>query len=351
MMSRREFSSAAITALGTFTAADAVTSAQQPAPSDPSPAPLKTEFLMDIVLDVAAPQSLGTRRIVPVTGGTFEGPKLKGTALGGGGDWILVRPDGASELNVRVTLKTDDDQLIYLTYRGLLYTPKGGEQVLADDPGFRNRFAEIRLADPHHRRRRRTPRAEQGGLQHLSGSLAAEYPSSAVERRANEALDVGAHPLLPANSAGMSDSPTHVPSGVEGAHLVLYDGVCGLCSRLIQFLLEHDHRSVFRFASLQSATGRAMVERFGGNPDDLTSVRVVANYRDEARMFSRSSAALFVARELGWPWKAAAVMGVMPTAILDHIYNLVARTRYALFGRLDVCLTPRPEFRHRFIDP
>jgi predicted DCC family thiol-disulfide oxidoreductase YuxK len=148
----------------------------------------------------------------------------------------------------------------------------------------------------------------------------------------------------------MTDAPTQVPSRAEGAHLVLYDGVCGLCSRLLQFLLDHDHRSVFRFASLQSATGRAMVERFGGNPDDLTSFRVVANYRDEARMFSRSSAALFVARELGWPWKAATAMGVMPAAILDHIYNLVARTRYGLFGRFDVCLTPRPEFRRRFID-
>jgi len=71
-----------------------------------------------------------------VTGGTFEGPKLKGTALGGGGDWIVVRPDGASELNVRVTLRTDDEQLIYLTYRGLLFTPKGGEQYWRTSPIF-----------------------------------------------------------------------------------------------------------------------------------------------------------------------------------------------------------------------
>ena len=109
--------------------------AQQPAASS-APAPLKTEFLMDMILDVGAPQSLGTRRIVPVTGGTFEGPKLKGTALPGGADWILVRPDGVSELNVRVTLKTDDDQLIYITYRGLLFTPKGGEQYWRTTPIF-----------------------------------------------------------------------------------------------------------------------------------------------------------------------------------------------------------------------
>ena len=135
MISRRQFHSAALTALGTFAAADAASGAQQPTTTT-APAPLKTEFLMDVVLDVGAPQNLGTRRIVPVTGGTFEGPKLKGTALSGGADWIQVRPDGVSELNVRVTLKTDDEQLIYLSYRGLLHTPKGGEQYWRTTPIF-----------------------------------------------------------------------------------------------------------------------------------------------------------------------------------------------------------------------
>ena len=134
MYSRREFNSAAgLAAVAAFAANDA-TAAQQPAAS--APAPLKTEFLMDAIFDVATPQTVGPRRIVPVTGGTFEGPKLKGTALGGGADWILVRPDGVSELSVRVTLKTDDDQLINLTYRGLLFTPKGGELYLRTTPVF-----------------------------------------------------------------------------------------------------------------------------------------------------------------------------------------------------------------------
>src|SRR5439155_8214298 len=100
----------------------------------------------------------------------------------------------------------------------------------------------------------------------------------------------------------MTDSPAQAPvdahdaaQEAEGTHLVLYDGVCGLCSRLLQFLLAHDHRSVFKFASLQSATGRALVERCGGNPDDLTSFYVFANYRtSDARVFTRGAAALFV---------------------------------------------------------
>jgi len=136
----------------------------------------------------------------------------------------------------------------------------------------------------------------------------------------------------------------------EGAHLVLYDGVCGLCSRLLQFLLKHDRRAVFSFASLQSEVGKTMVERLGGNPNELTSFHVLANYRaDDAQMFSRSKAALFVAGELGWPWKMAVLMRILPNVILDHVYNVVARNRYRVFGRYEQCLIPRPEFRRRFV--
>src|SRR4029453_6823322 len=108
------------------------------------------------------------------------------------------------------------------------------------------------------------------------------------------------------------------PSGSEGTHLVLYDGVCALCNGLVQFLLTHDRRGIFRFASLQSAIGQAIVKRFGGNPEDLTSFYMVANYRtDKAKALTRSRAALFVISELGWPWKFARVIEVLPTAILD----------------------------------
>jgi predicted DCC family thiol-disulfide oxidoreductase YuxK len=149
----------------------------------------------------------------------------------------------------------------------------------------------------------------------------------------------------------MTGSPAQVPPLAEGAHLVLYDGVCGLCSRLLQFLLTHDRRAVFTFASLQSAVGRATVEQFGADPNELASFHVLADYRtNHVQMFSRSSAALFVAGQLGWPWKAAVLARVLPTAILDHAYNVVARNRYRMFGRFDQCVTPRPEFRGRFVE-
>jgi predicted DCC family thiol-disulfide oxidoreductase YuxK len=144
---------------------------------------------------------------------------------------------------------------------------------------------------------------------------------------------------------------TQAPSDDKGAHLVLYDGVCGLCNRLLQFLLVHDGRAVFDFASLQSATGQALVKRCGGNPLDLTTFYVIANYRTSgARAFTKSAAALFVAGELGWPWKAMRIAGVLPNALLDSVYDLIARTRYRVFGRYEQCPMPRPEFTRRFVD-
>jgi predicted DCC family thiol-disulfide oxidoreductase YuxK len=125
---------------------------------------------------------------------------------------------------------------------------------------------------------------------------------------------------------------------VADRHLVLYDGVCGLCSRLRRFLSARDPYRVFDFASLQSETGRAVVSRAGGDPDDLTSFYVVANHGSAgARVLAKSRAALFVAARLGWPWKAACVLGALPTALLDRGYDVIARNRYRVFGRLDAC--------------
>ena len=149
----------------------------------------------------------------------------------------------------------------------------------------------------------------------------------------------------------MTDSATQPGTAGKGDHLVLYDGVCGLCNGLLQFLLTHDRRGVFAFASLQSRTGRTVVEHLGGEPADLTSFYVLANYQtNRSRTLARSKAALFVAGQLGWPWKAAVIARVLPDAVLDRAYDVIARNRYRVFGRFEQCLTPRPEFRSRFIE-
>jgi predicted DCC family thiol-disulfide oxidoreductase YuxK len=94
-----------------------------------------------------------------------------------------------------------------------------------------------------------------------------------------------------------------------------------------------------------------MVARSGGNPQDLNSFYVFANFRTpHGRVLTRSDAALFVAGELGWPWKALRVAGLLPVALRDRGYNVIARFRYRFFGRHEQCEIPSPEFRSRFIE-
>jgi predicted DCC family thiol-disulfide oxidoreductase YuxK len=149
----------------------------------------------------------------------------------------------------------------------------------------------------------------------------------------------------------MTNSAAQAPAAGEGQHLLLYDGVCGLCDRLVQFVLTHDARGAFHFAPLQSDTGRAIVEKAGANPDDLTTFYAVRDYgTPRARTLVKGRAAVFVARELGWPWKGAAMLGLLPTLVLDWGYDIVARYRYRIFGRFEQCAIPRPEQRRRFVD-
>ena len=137
----------------------------------------------------------------------------------------------------------------------------------------------------------------------------------------------------------------------EGRHLLLFDGVCALCSWMVQFVLAADRRRVFRFAPLQSAVGRAAVRSLGGDPDALNTLYVIADYRRPgAKGLIKGRAQLFILEALGWPWKAAAIVGILPIAWLDRLYDVVARYRYPVFVQYEQCPLPRPEHRGRFVD-
>lgn len=127
--------------------------------------------------------------------------------------------------------------------------------------------------------------------------------------------------------------------------------MCGLCNRLNVFLLTRDVEGGFVFASLQSQTGQSLLQRFGEATGDLTTFYVVTNYRSESpALLSKSRAALFVVSRLGGFWPALGTFGVLPTAMLDAVYDLIARYRYRFFGRDETCPVPAPEHRQRFID-
>jgi predicted DCC family thiol-disulfide oxidoreductase YuxK len=145
--------------------------------------------------------------------------------------------------------------------------------------------------------------------------------------------------------------PVQAPAPDEITHLVLFDGVCGLCNGLVQFLLKRDHQQVFKFAALQGATGRAVLERVGGGPSLPSSFYVVADYGSgHSRVFTKSDGVLFVAAQLRWPWRVAAVLRVLPRSLRNWLYDALARSRYRFFGRYEQCTVPSPEFQSRFVE-
>ncbi|HEU4884873.1 MAG TPA: thiol-disulfide oxidoreductase DCC family protein [Longimicrobium sp.] len=135
------------------------------------------------------------------------------------------------------------------------------------------------------------------------------------------------------------------PNTAEGP-IVLYDGVCGLCDRSVQLILRNDRRGRFRFAALQSAAGRALLEKFGLSPEALDSVVLV----EGERAWRRSRAALRIARRMDAPWPLLWPLMIVPRPVADFFYNLLARNRYRFFGKLDACMIPPPEVRARFLD-
>ena len=133
--------------------------------------------------------------------------------------------------------------------------------------------------------------------------------------------------------------------------LILYDGVCGLCNRMNQFLLKRDEEDRFRFASLQSDLGRNILRRHGANPDLLDTFYVVENYDSIGeRLLGRSDAALRVVGELDGVWKVFTIGKLLPQFLRDFFYNVVARNRYKVFGQYDACLMPDPMYRKKFLE-
>jgi predicted DCC family thiol-disulfide oxidoreductase YuxK len=134
--------------------------------------------------------------------------------------------------------------------------------------------------------------------------------------------------------------------------ILLYDGVCGLCNRIVQFTLRHDRNAVFRFASLQSVFAASILARHGADPSDLNTFYVVVNHElPDEYLLPRSDAGIFVLKRLPGPWRPTAfLLQLVPRFLRDAVYNVVGRHRYRIFGRFDVCQLPSEQDRNRFLD-
>ena len=139
----------------------------------------------------------------------------------------------------------------------------------------------------------------------------------------------------------LTNSPSH-----QFAPVILFDGVCNLCNGFVRFVIARDLAARFRFAALQSDSARRLLARLdglGGIPDSVVLV-------DRGRVYTRSSAALRIARGLPFPWSLARALIVVPRPLRDWVYDRVARHRYRWFGRKDTCIVPTPDLRARFLE-
>jgi predicted DCC family thiol-disulfide oxidoreductase YuxK len=134
--------------------------------------------------------------------------------------------------------------------------------------------------------------------------------------------------------------------------IILYDGVCGFCNRMVQFILKRDSHDRFRFASLQSEFARHLLRKHGITPGTLDSMYLVLDAgQPYERVQERSTASITIFRELGLFWRALAnLFAILPRGLRDRGYNLVARYRYRLFGKYDTCPLPAGKHRHKFLD-
>jgi predicted DCC family thiol-disulfide oxidoreductase YuxK len=136
------------------------------------------------------------------------------------------------------------------------------------------------------------------------------------------------------------------PKDVDGMPdgLVVFDGVCVLCSGWVRFLLARDNVNFFRFTPIQSPYGRALAQRLGINPETPETNAVII---DGCAYLKCDSAIQALVRLPRWRWVRA--FSILPRPVRDWFYDRVARNRYQLFGKTESCMVPTPELMRRFI--
>ena len=131
--------------------------------------------------------------------------------------------------------------------------------------------------------------------------------------------------------------------------ILLFDGVCNLCSKAVHFILDHETAPEIRFVSLQSDKGKELLATHGlshlvaeADPESLVLI-------EDGHAYERSSGALRVARYLRAPWRWGRIAWIVPRFLRDLVYRFIAKNRYAWFGKTDSCLVPTKELKARFI--
>ena len=133
---------------------------------------------------------------------------------------------------------------------------------------------------------------------------------------------------------------------IRSQHIVLFDGVCNLCNGSVIFILKHEPSPLFRFASIQSETGKELL-KWCRLPQDFNDAVI---YIENGIVHLGSTAALKIGQRLKFPWSMISSMGLLvPKFIRDWAYNQIGKHRYQWFGKRDVCMIPTKELKTRFL--
>lgn len=137
-----------------------------------------------------------------------------------------------------------------------------------------------------------------------------------------------------------------VPPFPDDHPVLIYDGICAMCSAWVQFALRHDKRGRFRYIAAQSALGRALYMHYGMDPEHYESNVVL----EDGRAWFKSESSIRMMTGLGFPWTLTAAARILPRAWRDRFYDFIAANRFRWFGRRETCLLMHPDHRERFLN-
>ncbi|AEE20484.1 thiol-disulfide oxidoreductase DCC family protein [Dokdonia sp. 4H-3-7-5] len=133
---------------------------------------------------------------------------------------------------------------------------------------------------------------------------------------------------------------------MQNKKIILFDGVCNLCNGAITFIIQRDKNDVFRYAPLQSEVGKNLAAKHHIDLNKIDSIILVT----EDKAYSKSTAALRIAKHLYGGWPLLAVFLILPRFLRNAVYDFIARNRYKWFGKKDACMIPTPELKSKFLD-
>ncbi|HUH28064.1 thiol-disulfide oxidoreductase DCC family protein [Gelidibacter sp.] len=132
----------------------------------------------------------------------------------------------------------------------------------------------------------------------------------------------------------------------ENKKLILFDGVCNLCNASVQYVIKNDKKDVFRYAALQSDVGQTLIKKF---KIDTAKTDSILLYSPEKGIAYKSTAALKIASQLGFPRNLMGVFLIVPAFIRNWVYDYIARNRYKWYGKKEECMIPTKELKSKFL--